>query len=82
MLEKKINEVDELEPRALFLGKSRCDVNQERISVLAEADERLADYGMHLVATIDPSVMVLRVQYNFANLGTTRLVRGAYLSDA
>ncbi|KIW19097.1 hypothetical protein PV08_03389 [Exophiala spinifera] len=51
VLEKKINEVDEWEPRALFLGKSRCDVNQERLSLLAEADERLADYDLFVERT-------------------------------
>jgi hypothetical protein len=84
MLEKRIDEIDESEPRALFLGKSRCDRNQERISLLAEADQRLAEYGMHAVAMIDPPVafMVMLATTRLADLSPARLVRRADLSNA
>jgi hypothetical protein len=84
MLEKRIDEIDESEPRALFLGKSRCDRNQERNSLLAEADQRLAEYGMHAVAMIDPPVAfrVMLATTRLADLSPARLVRRADLSNA
>ncbi|KAH7012908.1 hypothetical protein EDB80DRAFT_709107 [Ilyonectria destructans] len=44
VLEQKLNEADDEEQSPLFLGKSRCDGNQERIALLGEIDSALADY--------------------------------------
>jgi hypothetical protein len=45
LLEQQLDEIDEGEKYALFLGKSRCDSNADRAAVLAEIEDRLADYG-------------------------------------
>jgi hypothetical protein len=45
MLEQKLERVDHEEISSLFLGKSRCDGNPERVSLLSEIETRLADYG-------------------------------------
>jgi hypothetical protein len=47
MLEEKLEELDREERCALFLGKSRCDGNQKRISLLSEIDSRMLDYGKY-----------------------------------
>jgi len=45
LLEQQLDEIDENEKCALFLGKSRCDSNADRATVLAEVEESLTDYG-------------------------------------
>jgi hypothetical protein len=45
MLEQKLERVDHEEISPLFLGKSRCDGNPERVSLLSEIETCLADYG-------------------------------------
>jgi hypothetical protein len=45
LLEQQLDEIDEDEKCALFLGKSRCDSNVDRAAVLAEIEDGLADYG-------------------------------------
>jgi hypothetical protein len=45
LLEQQLDEIDEGEKYALFLGKSRCDSNADRAAVLAEIEDSLADYG-------------------------------------
>jgi hypothetical protein len=45
MLEQKLEQVDHEETSPLFLGKSRCDKNSERISLLSDIESCLADYG-------------------------------------
>ncbi|CAI7589322.1 unnamed protein product [Penicillium glandicola] len=45
ILEKRLEQVDHDETSVVFLGKSRCDKNAERISLLSEIDSTLADYG-------------------------------------
>lgn len=45
MLEQKLEEVDQQESSPLFLGKSRCDKNQDRMSLLSEIETCLTDYG-------------------------------------
>ncbi|KAK4457493.1 hypothetical protein QBC42DRAFT_317963, partial [Cladorrhinum samala] len=44
LLEKRLEKIDREEVELLLLGSSRDDTNIERISVLAEIDEALADY--------------------------------------
>ncbi|KPM45605.1 hypothetical protein AK830_g988 [Neonectria ditissima] len=44
VLEQKLDRVDNEEQSPLFLGKSRCDGNHERIALLGEIDAALADY--------------------------------------
>ncbi|KAH6696606.1 hypothetical protein BKA61DRAFT_623295 [Leptodontidium sp. MPI-SDFR-AT-0119] len=44
MLEERLNQVDQQEESLLFLGKSRCDKNTDRISLLSEIESCLADY--------------------------------------
>ncbi|KAK4176441.1 hypothetical protein QBC36DRAFT_311121 [Triangularia setosa] len=51
MLEERIETIDRDERCPLFLGKSRCDRNTERIDTLAEFEERLADYDRFLEQT-------------------------------
>jgi hypothetical protein len=46
LLEQQLDEIDEGEKCALFLGKSRCDSNADRTAILAEIEDSLADYGM------------------------------------
>ena len=45
MLEERLEEIDQAERSPLFLGKSRCDKNLERISLLSKIESQLADYG-------------------------------------
>jgi hypothetical protein len=45
MLEERLDEVDQEESNLLFLGKSRCDHNPNRISLLSQIEACLADYG-------------------------------------
>ena len=44
VLESKLEETDQNEKCPLFLGKSRCDRNADRISLLSEIETRLKDY--------------------------------------
>ena len=44
-LEKKLEELDLQEPRALNLGSIQADTNHVRMQVLKDLDEALADYG-------------------------------------
>lgn len=46
MLEQKLDQIDQEETSLLFLGKSRCDRNMNRITLLSEIESCLADYGM------------------------------------
>ena len=46
ILEKQLDQIDQDETCLLLLGKSRCDNNPARASVLAEIESCLADYGM------------------------------------
>lgn len=45
VLEQKLEQVDHEETSPLFLGKSRCDRNPERISLLSDIESCLANYG-------------------------------------
>lgn len=45
VLEQRLEQIDQQEESPLFLGKSRCDRNTDRISLLSEIEGRLADYG-------------------------------------
>jgi hypothetical protein len=45
VLEQKLEQVDHEETSPLFLGKSRCDRNSERISLLSDIESCLANYG-------------------------------------
>jgi hypothetical protein len=45
MLEQRLDQVDQQEESLLFLGKSRCDKNTDRISLLSQIESCLADYG-------------------------------------
>jgi hypothetical protein len=45
MLEERLEQVDNEETRSIYLGKSRCDRDTERISPLSEIASCLADYG-------------------------------------
>ncbi|KAK4213176.1 hypothetical protein QBC37DRAFT_440943 [Rhypophila decipiens] len=51
MLEERIQTIDRDERCPLFLGKSRCDRNTERIDTLVEMEERLADYDQFMEQT-------------------------------
>lgn len=53
MLEERLERVDQEEIYPLFLGKSRCDKNLERISILSDIESCLADYGN--IEARDPS---------------------------
>jgi hypothetical protein len=44
-VEERLDEVDQEESNLLFLGKSRCDHNPSRISLLSQIEACLADYG-------------------------------------
>ncbi|KAK2009605.1 hypothetical protein LZ32DRAFT_589796 [Colletotrichum eremochloae] len=50
-LEERLDEIDHQETCSLFLGKSRSDGNQERISLLSELDSCLADYDQFIDRT-------------------------------
>ncbi|KAK2612247.1 hypothetical protein QQS21_001673 [Conoideocrella luteorostrata] len=58
MLEEKLEQVDREEPSPLYLGKSRCDQNVERASILREIDDCLADFGKS-----EPLVMVMNYSF-------------------
>ena len=45
MLEKQLDQVDELETKELFLGSQRRDLNQCRKVIMKRIDEAIADYG-------------------------------------
>jgi len=47
LLEERLEKVDREERSPLFLGKSRCDGNLERISLLSEIESQLAEYGKY-----------------------------------
>ncbi|KAK1773055.1 hypothetical protein QBC45DRAFT_428587 [Copromyces sp. CBS 386.78] len=44
MLEERLEQVDSEESSPLFLGKSRCDRNAERLSLISQIEACLADY--------------------------------------
>ncbi|CAF9941261.1 MAG: hypothetical protein HETSPECPRED_003034, partial [Heterodermia speciosa] len=44
LLEQRLERVDHEETSLLFLGKSRCDGNRDRLSTLSEIEAALADY--------------------------------------
>ncbi|KAF7502934.1 hypothetical protein GJ744_004810 [Endocarpon pusillum] len=44
ILEQRLDQVDQQETSLLFLGKSRCDGNTNRISLLSEIESCLTDY--------------------------------------
>ncbi|KAK4076865.1 hypothetical protein Purlil1_12547 [Purpureocillium lilacinum] len=50
-LEQGLEEVDREEPSPLFLGKSRCDRNDARKSLLSEIEVCLADYDQFVERT-------------------------------
>ena len=50
LLERRLEKIDREEVALLSLGSSRDDSNSERISVLAEIDAALADYGTPVMA--------------------------------
>jgi len=52
LLEKRLEAIDQEEPAALFLGKSRLDTNEARISVLSEINRSLADYGLQALTIV------------------------------
>lgn len=45
VLEKKLADVDQAEPRKLFLGSLRADVNQQRSELMREINVALREYG-------------------------------------
>ncbi|KAH6892190.1 hypothetical protein B0T10DRAFT_287825 [Thelonectria olida] len=51
MLEKRLDEIDDLEKSPLFLGKSRIDRNPDRIAVLSEIEASLEDYDQFVERT-------------------------------
>ena len=53
VLEKQLDQIDHEEAHPLFLGKSRCDANSNRLSVLADIDLCLADLGEYCHYAID-----------------------------
>ena len=46
MLQQRLDQIDQEEESPLFLGKSRCDANTDRITLLSDIESCLADYGM------------------------------------
>ncbi|KAH6652849.1 hypothetical protein BKA67DRAFT_302481 [Truncatella angustata] len=48
-LEQQLEEIDRQETSLLFLGRSRCDGNTDRLSTLSEISTTLADYGKRVV---------------------------------
>ena len=46
MLEQRLEQIDQQETSLLFLGKSRCDKNTDRTSLLSDIESCLADYGI------------------------------------
>lgn len=51
LLESQLEKIDRDEEATLFLGSRRRDRNQERLSLLVQIDEALADYGIYLSPT-------------------------------
>lgn len=49
-LEQRLNAVDNEEANAFFLNSRRNDQNTERLSILAELESKLLDYGLLLVS--------------------------------
>lgn len=47
ILEQKLEQIDQEETSPLFLGKSRCDKNTDRITLLSEIESCLTDYGTY-----------------------------------
>jgi hypothetical protein len=56
MLEERLDEVDQEESNLLFLGKSRCDHNPNRISLLSQIEACLADYGIRHTENFEDSI--------------------------
>lgn len=54
MLEQRLDKIDQNESSLLFLGKSRCDKNEDRTSILSQIESSLADYGYlnHTIFTL------------------------------
>ncbi|KAI3325616.1 hypothetical protein HD806DRAFT_490781 [Xylariaceae sp. AK1471] len=50
-LEEQLDQIDRDEPLPIFLGKSRGDINSERLSILSQIDSSLADYDSFLERT-------------------------------
>lgn len=53
LLEQRLERIDQEETSLLFLGKSRCDGNRDRLSTLSEIEAALADYGKWRKELID-----------------------------
>ncbi|OTA96297.1 hypothetical protein M434DRAFT_27945 [Hypoxylon sp. CO27-5] len=51
ILEQRLNEVDQKETSLLFLGKSRCDNNPDRLGLLSEIENCLGDYDQFIERT-------------------------------
>ncbi|KAK3983803.1 hypothetical protein QBC44DRAFT_338052 [Cladorrhinum sp. PSN332] len=51
ILEERLEQVDREETSLLFLGKSRCDRNVERLALLSEIESGLADYDQFIERT-------------------------------
>ena len=73
MLESQLRDIDQAEPVALFLGKTRSDTNAARLSVLSEIDRCLADYGASNTTVMKYSVALLIL--------TGRFIPGASFSS-
>ncbi|KAI1740158.1 hypothetical protein F4680DRAFT_448354 [Xylaria scruposa] len=50
-LEEQLDKVDQDEPLPVFLGKSRGDINSERLSIVSQIESALADYDSFLDGT-------------------------------
>ncbi|KAJ3579162.1 hypothetical protein NPX13_g1401 [Xylaria arbuscula] len=50
-LEEQLDKVDQDEPMPVFLGKSRGDINSERLSVLSQIESAIADYDSFIDGT-------------------------------
>ncbi|KAL7798569.1 hypothetical protein V8C37DRAFT_368323 [Trichoderma ceciliae] len=51
LLEQRLERIDQEESSLLFLGKSRCDGNVDRLSTLCEIESALADYDQFVERT-------------------------------
>ncbi|KAI0133390.1 hypothetical protein F4776DRAFT_133889 [Hypoxylon sp. NC0597] len=51
ILEQRLNELDQQETSLLFLGKSRCDNNPDRLGLLSEIENCLGDYDQFIERT-------------------------------
>jgi hypothetical protein len=47
-LEAELERIDQSEPRVLFHGSRRRDVNEKRLEVMKRLDAAVAEYGMFL----------------------------------